>query len=78
MEIPSHVYENGKADFMDMLYARSGRTNGTYTDLWQEFCLEAGTVTRANYVATNYQDRLAVQTQVSLAPEPVEQVPDAA
>lgn len=32
-----------RADFMDHMYKCSGRTNGLYTGLWQEFCLnEAG------------------------------------
>ena len=25
---------------MDHLYARSGRTNGLYTGLWQQFCCD--------------------------------------
>jgi hypothetical protein len=29
-----------RADLMDHLYARSGRTNGLYTGLWQQFCCE--------------------------------------
>ena len=29
-----------RADMMDALYARSGRTCCTYTGLWEEFCLE--------------------------------------
>ena len=32
-----------RADFMTHMYDCSGRTNGVYTGLWQEFCLkEAG------------------------------------
>jgi hypothetical protein len=27
-----------RADFMEHLYAISGRTNGLYTGLWDEFC----------------------------------------
>jgi hypothetical protein len=35
-----------RADVMEELYARSGRTNGLYTGLWQEFCLELGAIAR--------------------------------
>ena len=31
-----------RADVMEALYVRSGRTNGLYTGLWQEYCLELG------------------------------------
>lgn len=32
-----------RADFMNHMYECSGRTNGLFTGLWQEFCLkEAG------------------------------------
>ena len=32
-----------RAEFMEHMYDRSGRANGLYTGLWQEFCLnEAG------------------------------------
>lgn len=35
--------EQRKAEFMEHMYKCSGRTNGLYTGLWQEFCLnEAG------------------------------------
>ena len=30
--------ENRKALFTDFLYQRSGRTNGLFTGLWQEWC----------------------------------------
>ena len=32
--------ENQKAEFMQFLYERSGRTCGTYTGLWQEWDAE--------------------------------------
>ena len=35
-----------RADLMEELYARSGRTNGVYTGLWQDFCLELGAIAR--------------------------------
>lgn len=31
-----------RADVMEALYVRSGRTNGLYCGLWQEYCLELG------------------------------------
>ena len=35
--------QNQRAIFMEHMYDRSGRTNGLYTGLWQEFCMkEAG------------------------------------
>jgi len=37
-----------RADFMEHMYRCSGRTNGLYTGLWQQFCLnEAGPYCRA-------------------------------
>ena len=42
--------EQKKADFMEHMYQCSARTNGLYTGLWQEFCLnEAGPVMRNRY-----------------------------
>jgi len=34
--------ENRKALFIDFLYQRSGRTNGLFTGLWEEWCRESG------------------------------------
>lgn len=35
--------QNQRTKFMEHLYKCSGRTNGIYTGLWQDFCLkEAG------------------------------------
>ncbi len=34
--------ENRKALFINFLYQKSGRTNGLYTGLWEEWCKEAG------------------------------------
>ena len=34
--------EQLKSDFLDYLYAKSGRTNGLYTGLWAEHCRTAG------------------------------------
>ena len=35
--------QNQRAQFMEHMYKCSGRTNGLYTGLWEEFCLnEAG------------------------------------
>lgn len=42
--------EQRKADFMEHMYQCSGRTNGLYTGLWQDFCLkEAGPTMRDDY-----------------------------
>lgn len=39
-----------RADMMDALYARSGRTCSTYTGLWEEFCRDMA----ANFRDTDY------------------------
>ena len=44
-----------RADMMDALYERSGRTCGTYTGLWQEFCGDIA----ANFRDTSYPELLA-------------------
>ena len=44
-----------RADMMDALYARSGRTNGVYTGLWDEFCRDLA----ANFRDTPYPELLA-------------------
>jgi hypothetical protein len=42
--------EQRKADFMEHMYRCSGRTNGLYTNLWQDFCMrEAGPAMRDQY-----------------------------
>ena len=41
-----------RADFMEALYAKSGRTCGTYTGLWQEFCADIA----ANFRDTDYAE----------------------
>ena len=42
--------ENQKALFMERLYQHSGRTNGLFTGLWQEFCInEAGPLLRDQF-----------------------------
>ncbi len=47
--------EQQRADMMDALYERSGRTCGTYTGLWQEFCADIA----ANFRDTDYPELLA-------------------
>jgi hypothetical protein len=42
-----HELDLNRARLMDQLYAASGRTNGLYTGLWQEF---------AGDLATNFRD----------------------
>jgi hypothetical protein len=44
-----------RADMMDALYERSGRTCCTYTGLWQEFCADIA----ANFRDTSYPELLA-------------------
>jgi hypothetical protein len=44
-----------RADMMDALYERSGRTCSTYTGLWQEFCADIA----ANFRDTDYPELLA-------------------
>jgi len=41
--------ENRKALFIDFLYQRSGRTNGLFTGLWEEWCRESGEKLRDEY-----------------------------
>lgn len=46
----SVVMEQRKADFMEHMYQCSARTNGLYTGLWHEFCInEAGPIMRDRY-----------------------------
>jgi len=55
--------EQKKVDFMEHMYQCSARTNGLYTGLWQEFCLnEAGPIMRDRYfemleAITIYEER---------------------
>ena len=44
-----------RADMMDALYERSGRTCCTYTGLWQEFALDLA----ANFRDSSYPDLFA-------------------
>ena len=44
-----------RADMMDALYERSGRTCSTYTGLWKEFCRDLA----ANFRDTPYPELLA-------------------
>lgn len=41
-----------RADMMDALYASSGRSCGTYTGLWEEFCRDIA----ANFRDTHYPE----------------------
>ena len=42
--------EQQKAKFMEHMYQCSGRTNGLFTGLWQDFCMnEAGPLCRDQY-----------------------------
>ena len=44
-----------RADMMEALYQRSGRTCSTYTGLWEEFCRDLA----ANFRDTSYPELLA-------------------
>ena len=44
-----------RADMMEALYQRSGRTCCTYTGLWEEFCRDMA----ANFRDTSYPELLA-------------------
>ena len=50
-----HQLDQQRADMMDALYERSGRTCGTYTGLWDEFCRDIA----ANFRDTSYPEMLA-------------------
>ena len=47
--------DDQRHEMMEYLYRRSGRTCGTYTGLWEEFCLDIG----ANFRDTYYPDLFA-------------------
>jgi hypothetical protein len=51
----SFQLDQQRADMMDALYERSGRTCGTYTGLWQEFARDMA----ANFRDTPYPELLA-------------------
>ena len=50
-----HQLDQQRADMMNALYERSGRTCGTYTGLWDEFCRDMA----ANFRDTDYPELLA-------------------
>ena len=52
----SFQLDQQRADMMDALYESSGRTCGTYTGLWQEFCGDIA----ANFRNTSYPELLAL------------------
>lgn len=53
--IPASFLDQQRADMIDALYERSGRTCCTYTGLWQEFCQDMA----ANFRDTPYPELLA-------------------
>jgi hypothetical protein len=65
--IPASFLDQQRADMMDALYERSGRTNGLYTGLWEEFAHDLA----ANFRDTYYPDLLA---RVVLAMDATESV----
>jgi len=50
-----HQLDRQRADMMEALYERSGRTCSTYTGLWEEFCRDIA----ANFRDTDYPEMLA-------------------
>jgi hypothetical protein len=50
-----HQLDQQRADMMEALYERSGRTCSTYTGLWEEFCRDMA----ANFRDTDYPELLA-------------------
>lgn len=50
----SFELDQKRADMMEALYQKSGRTCNTYTGLWQEFCRDIA----ANFRDTSYPDLL--------------------
>jgi hypothetical protein len=50
-----HQLDQQRADMMEALYERSGRTCSTYTGLWEEFCRDIA----ANFRDTDYPKMLA-------------------
>jgi hypothetical protein len=56
-----------RADMMDALYERSGRTCSTYTGLWEEFCRDIA----ANFRDTSYPEMLARAVRAMDATESV-------
>jgi hypothetical protein len=50
-----HQLDQQRADMMESLYQHSGRTCGTVTGLWEEFCRDLG----ANFRDTDYPELFA-------------------
>ena len=65
--IPASFLDQQRADMLDALYERSGRTCGTYTGLWEEFAHDLA----ANFRDTSYPELLA---RVVLAMDATESV----
>lgn len=67
--------EQQTADFMEHMYQCSGRTNGLFTGLWNDFCLkEAGPTCRDAWFAKqeaikHFQELELQQKKVSMNPE---------
>ena len=49
-----HQLDQQRANMMEALYQRSGRTDGLLTGLWEEFCLDIG----SRFRDTDYPDLL--------------------
>lgn len=47
-----HQLDLQRAEMMDALYEKSGRSDGLYTGLWEQFCRDVA----ANFRDTDYAD----------------------
>lgn len=67
--------ENEKAIFTEHMYQCSGRTNGLFTGLWQEFCMkEAGPTCRDQFfdrlkAIKHFQELEIQQKQATMSKE---------
>ena len=62
------ISEQKKSDFMEHMYKCSGRINGLYTGLWQDFCIkEAGPIMRDRYFEMMEAVRLYEEGQLQPA-----------
>ena len=58
--------ENRKALFTEFLYQRSGRTDGLFTDLWDEWCREAGVQAREEHFTAVQSGEVKIKTAQSV------------
>ncbi len=58
--------ENRKALFTEFLYQRSGRTNGLFTGLWDQWCRESGEQAREEHFTAVKSGEGKIKTAQSL------------